>query len=97
MLMLMSRLLVAVTLLQALVVTTSLSEVSVGDDGTLRDANDMTGMSFTNQLDRTVDLYWDAGPGSEAKMATILPRKSTRLNTFAGHRFFFCEHNRGRG
>ena len=46
--MLMSRLLVAVTLLQALVATTSLSEVSVGDDGTLRDANDMTGMSFTN-------------------------------------------------
>jgi len=74
------------------------SEVAVGADGVVEsDAPvEMTSTTFSNQLERSVDLYWDDGPGNEAKVATIQAGKSVKINTWEGHAFFFSELYKGR-
>merc|ERR1712196_587058 len=44
-------------------------------------------VSFQNDLDRSVDIYWVSPEGQENLMMSLDPGVASAINTYVGHRF----------
>lgn len=62
--------------------------VDVQSDGTLLDIDDEGVVTFANNYNNLIHLFWEGADGKPVKMAVLSRSGSVGLNTFPNHVFF---------